>query len=225
MRPKDLKAPFDFKEKERIPLIQEGVFYIPSYAQDGQTFVFPSLKTLFKNSYPIYIECCSGNGEWAIEKAQTYPQINWITIEMRFNRVRKIYSKRFNLQIKNLFIVCGRAEIFIKKYLLSNCIDAFYVNFPDPWPKRKHEKYRLIQKPFIQELSRVMKPRKIFHLVSDAFQYIKQIEKEMGEIQNFKKWDIEKPFGNHYGNSYFERLWLSKKRKIYSLTYLNDKNL
>ena len=222
MKPKDLKAPFNFED--RTPLIQQGVFYVPNYYQHYQKFTFPFLEVLFKNSNPLHVECCSGNGEWIVKKAQAYPQINWIAIEMKFERIRKIYSKRFNFQIKNLFIVCGRAEVFLKEYLFSNCVDAFYINFPDPWPKTKHKKHRLIQSSFIQELSRVIKSRKMVHLVSDAYEYIQQVEKEFKKIRGFKKGDKTLPFEGHYGSSYFERLWCSKGRKIYTLTYLNHKS-
>jgi tRNA (guanine-N7-)-methyltransferase len=220
MKPKDLKSPYPFKK--RRPCLHQGVFYVPSYYVDYRVFSFPSWQELFGTAYPIHIEYCSGNGEWIIDRAEAYPEINWVGVELKFERVRKIYSKMVNRGVKNLLIVCGDARIFTREYLKPNSVDAVYVNFPDPWPKHRHAKHRLIQSPFIEQLLNVVKPKGTIHLVSDAEDYIRQMREEVGKVPCWNPASSVET--SSYGTSYFQRLWELKGREIYHLTYQNGKS-
>lgn len=219
MKPKDLKPPFSFEE--RRPLIQNEIFYVPTYYQAHDTFSFPSWEALFGNAHPISIEYCSGNGEWILEKAEKNPEVNWVAVEMKFDRVRKIHSKRTNRQIENLFIVCGEAQVFTREYVPESSVDAIYVNFPDPWPKDRHAKHRLIQAPFVSEMLRVMKPKGKMSLVSDAIDYVKQMQGEVGQVDHLTP--VSPSGEKSYGSSYFERLWRSLGRDIHFLEYQCEK--
>ena len=76
MKPKDLKAPYSFKE--RRPCIQDRIFYVPTYYPRYEEFTFSSWQELFGNEHPVHIEYCSGNGEWILGKAESNPEINWV---------------------------------------------------------------------------------------------------------------------------------------------------
>jgi len=220
MKPQDLKAPYSFKE--RRPCIQDRIFYVPTYYPKYDDFTFPSWKELFGNENPVHIEYCTGNGEWVLNKARENPEVNWVAVELKFNRVRKIHSKRSNRGIGNLFIVCGEAQIFTREYLSQNCVEAIYVNFPDPWPKDRHAKHRLIQTPFMEGIFKAVKPGGKALLVSDAQDYVKQMEEEIGKVSGWKRSDSEDQ--SSYGTSYFERLWLSKGLSIHFLEYQCEKS-
>lgn len=215
MKPKDLKSPY--KWEDRVPLLKEGVFYVPKYYHKHDAALFPSWDKLFDNHHPVHIEYCSGNGEWIIHKAKAHPEINWVAIEMNFDRVRKIYSKRMNESIENLFIVSGEARTFSREYLSTESVQAAYINFPDPWPKDRHAKHRLVQSPFIEELVRVIVPQGTLTLVTDSTPYMEQMREV---IQLVPAWSrLACPYENDYGNSYFERLWRSLGRSIHFLHY------
>ncbi len=215
MKPKDLKSPY--KWNERVPLLKDGVFYVPNYYEKHDRGLFPSWEKIFGNSAPVHIEYCSGNGDWIIAQAQSHPEKNWVAVERKFERVRKIYSKRTNEQIDNLIIISGEALTFSKNYLQSQSVEGVYVNFPDPWPKDRHAKHRLIQDPFVDEVSRVVKKDGTLTLVSDSAPYIGQMESVMQSSMSWKK--VSCPFEESYGNSYFEKLWRSLGRDIYFLHY------
>lgn len=221
MKPKDLKAPFTFAK--RRPLLERGVFYVPTYYDDYGAFKLPPWKELFGNENPVHIEYCSGNGEWIVDKAQESPGINWIANELRFDRVRKIFSKMANKNVQNLFIVCGMAQNFTREYLQDSSIDAVYVNFPDPWPKDRHAKHRLIQDPFVSELKRVVKPEGTALFVSDHVHYIGQMSAEMERFPEWNAQEVQEEYKNSYGTSYFERLWRSRGLNIHFLKYRNAK--
>lgn len=213
MKPKEL--PYPYRWEERRPLLKGKVFYVPEYYQAHQKELFPHLQDYFGNEHPVHLEYCSGNGEWILKKAMEYPEINWIAVEMWFERVRKIYSKTINYGVENLLIISGEGLTFSREYLSDRCLDQVYVNFPDPWPKERHAKHRLIQRPFVEELRRTVKKGGTVTLVTDDPRYKQQMEEAMGE------WSQVNTSHENYGSSFFERLWRSHGLPIHYLCYAN----
>jgi len=219
MKPKDLKSPHSFED--RRPCIQERILYVPTYYSKHGEFTFPSWEELFGNDHPVHIEYCSGNGDWILERAMNHPNVNWVAVEMKFDRVRKIHSKRTNHEVPNLFIVCGEAQVFTREYLHPNSVETIYVNFPDPWPKDRHAKHRLIKAPFMSDVLTAVKPGGNAQLVSDAKEYIEQMKEEIEKVSDWKPTEHQNQTA--YGSSYFERLWRSLGREIYYLEYRCEK--
>jgi len=222
MKPKDLKFPFRWEERK--PLLKNGILYIPNYYFRHQEW---KICSFFENQNPIYIEFCSGNGEWIIRKAFANPQMNWIAVEKNFDRVRKIWSKRENHGLSNLFIVSGFAEELVKFYLPKKQIAGAYINFPDPWPKEKHAKNRLFQEEFIAHLGECLLPNGKIHVVTDDKSYLEQILHEMITSDIFKP-AMDHPFylenPTDYGESWFERLWKEKGRSIFHTHFIYHGN-
>jgi tRNA (guanine-N7-)-methyltransferase len=225
MKPKNLKFPFDWES--RAPLFADGVLYVPKYYALHEDWPKEELwKEL--SVYPkVAIEYCSGNGTWIAERAKQDLSTLWIAVEKRFDRTRKIWSKKHNFFLKNLLIVCGEALTFTKHYLPDQCIDSIYVNFPDPWPKSRHAKNRLIQKPFIEEISRISKDLAEATFVTDDAPYSLQMIEEMQK----GKWNSSLPdpfyqtYWSEYGESYFDSLWREKKREIRYLQFTNHQQV
>lgn len=218
MRPQNLKFPFTWSQ--RRPYIHEGVFVVPQYySQHEKCSMF---KDLFPQNQPISVEYCSGNGDWIMEKAKRNPQQYWIAVEKKFERVRKIWSKMKNHEIKNMLIVCGEALTFTRYYIPEDCIEAAYVNFPDPWPKKKQAKHRLVQKSFVTELARVMKHHGRVTFATDDGPYSDQIIQEMCEFSRWKSC-FDKPYYvsefPNYGSSWFESLWREKGKNFYFMQF------
>lgn len=219
MRPKHLKFPFAWEERK--PCVHEGILIVPKYYTQHRQW--QEIEALFPKEKEIMVEFCSGNGDWVIEKAKKNPQQYWIAVEMLFERVRKIWSKKHNYKISNLLIICGEALTFTKYYLPKECIQEAYVNFPDPWPKRRQAKHRLIQAPFIEELTRVMKwGSKVTFVTDDPCYSMQMIE----TMFHFPKWEscFKNPYYTHtlenYGSSWFETLWRKKGRNFYYMQFI-----
>ena len=89
MKPQDLIIPFSWDE--RRPCLLDRLWFIPSYYTDYESWkkLF-SLTEIFPNNNNAIIEYCSGNGQWIIDKAKNHPESNWIAVEKRFDRARKI---------------------------------------------------------------------------------------------------------------------------------------
>lgn len=223
MKPKHLKPPLTWVE--RRPLIQGRILFVPHYYDRHHEWSFPGWESpeVFGRKAPIEAEYCSGNGHWIVEKARAHPERNWVAVERQFDRVRKIWSKMHNLALSNLFIVCGEALAFTQFYVPDHSFAAIYINFPDPWPKERHAKNRLLQEPFITEMTRVSVVGAKATIVTDHFEYAAQISKAMLANQD---WDpcFPTPYfvteWEDYGTSYFEALWREQGLKIYYMQYL-----
>ncbi len=216
MKPKDLKTPFIWSKREVIIDHEQNILHIPKRC-DRKDFS-KELQNILAGHAQVHIEYCSGNGEWIHQKALLHPDILWIAVEKQFKRVQKIWSKKQNSSLRNLFIVCGEALEASEYYFKSHSVDEVYINFPDPWPKNKHAKFRLVQGAFVKQLYRILKPLGIVNFLTDDGPYSGQA------IQTFLKSDlftsqIGAPFYESeiqdYGSSYFRSLWEEKKRGFY----------
>jgi tRNA (guanine-N7-)-methyltransferase len=224
MNPKKLKCPFRWDD--RRPIIHERVLFVPKYYDRHQEWTFPGWEdpSLFGKQAKLFIEYCSGNGNWVVQKALENPDTHWVAVEQRFDRVRKIWSKMHNEKVSNLIVVCGEAQPFTRHYLASASIQGIYINFPDPWPKTKHAKNRLIQQPFVSELSRVVVKEGSATFATDDETYCGQMVSEMLESE---VWDSTFPSPHFvhdwpgYGTSYFDTLWREKGKNIHYLSFSN----
>lgn len=214
MKPQDLKSPYSWEE--RRPLLRDKVFFIPEYFDAHDSAALPSWEEVFGRRAPLKLEFCSGNGKWVLERAQKEGSCNWVACEIQFERVRKIWSKMKNFGAQNLLIVAGEAETFSTKYLPEGCVDEVFINFPDPWPKRRHAKWRLMKPAFIAELFRILKRGGKVTFVTDDEDY------RLWTLNHF----LESPFSptypsphyitdvSDYGTSYFDTLWRGQGRTI-----------
>lgn len=220
MKPKDLIFPFIEKEKRVFFDVFNRICYIPPRVQKEE--LSKDFKELFLKDSPCHLEIGSGNGEWVCEKALLEPDKIWFALEMRFDRVRKIWSKMKNHHIQNLWILCGLAEDILSDYIPRRVLDHISINFPDPWPKKRHAKNRLIQSPFLDCLALALKNEGTLDLLTDDENYFQQM-KEVCSASSFEKIALfEDTFcPKRYGSSYFMRLWQEKQKNFYFLKYKN----
>lgn len=132
-------------------------------------------------------------------------------------RTRKTWAKRKNLSLENLLIVCGEALFTSKTYFPEASVDEVFVNFPDPWPKRRHAKFRLIQPAFVKEVARILKPGGHLMLVTDDVPYSEQMLSVLEKETDYSS-SLPSPGFVHdypgYGSSWFEELFRRQEKNI-----------
>lgn len=206
---KDLIIPFTWQE--RHPVLLDRFFYMPAkYEHTEKSYSF------FEKEQPIVIEYCSGNGQWIAEKAKDFPHLNWLAIEKRFDRARKVWLKSFNENLPNLSVVCGEGLIFSKCY--APMAQEIFINFPDPWPKRRHAPYRLVRHEFLKTVSNIVISKGKATCVTDDATYARQM---VGEFSKCPEWKLLFN-GNEwpdYGRSFFKDLWVEAGRQIHYLIF------
>jgi len=122
-------------------------------------------KELFNNDNNIEIEIGTGKGKFIISKAINNPNINYIGIEKYDSPLVSAVKKLEDVNISNLKLVCFDAyninDIFDKE------VNKIYLNFSDPWPKKRHTKRRLTSNVFLEKYDSVFKDKKIIELKTD----------------------------------------------------------
>lgn len=220
MKPKDLTYPFTHTAKEVS--FHDGILFVPPLPERNTAFGKEDWPGLFPLEQPLAIEYCSGNGAWISNCAENNPGVNWVAIEKKFPRVRKIWSKMKNRALHNLLPVCGEAMMTTEKYIPSETVSKVFVNFPDPWPKARHAKHRLLNKPFFDEAARIMLPQAELTIVTDDVPYRDQIVDTLSSHPEFEPIDPF-PYYLHdlhgYGDSYFETLWREKGKMIHYMRF------
>ena len=119
---------------------------------------------IFKDDKPLYIEIGCGKGNFIIETAKQNPNINFIGIE-RYESILLRAIKKVEDIPSNLRFMCIDAKE-IDKYFNHN-VDQIYLNFSDPWPKKRHTKRRLTSSRFLEKYDLIFKDTKMIEMKTD----------------------------------------------------------
>lgn len=206
---KDLIIPFSWSE--RRPVLLERFFYVPAkYMHAKKEFLF------FDHPSPLHIEFCSGNGQWIAERAKKFPHINWLAVEKRFDRARKIWLKSFAQNLSNLSVICSEGLLFTRYYAPK--AQEIFINFPDPWPKRRHAPHRIVREEFLKAIGEITDSGAKLTCVTDDPAYASGILKEFDKFPDWKCLFNKRDLPD-YGDSFFKELWSRSKRDIHYISF------
>ncbi len=214
VKAKEFRIPFTWEER-RI-MIEDGVWFMPP-AMPHDPFQFTGWDLLFKKQQPIKVEYCSGNGSWIVEKAMAHPEYNWLAVEKDFERTRLIWARAKNAKLDNFATAFAEGVELTRRFFPSSSVSEIFVNFPDPWPKRRHAKHRLIRREFVEELARIIPSKGTACLVTDNEEYSAIMIEEMLQNPNFTSENGPPHYieaDTSYGTSYFDALFRSQNKKI-----------
>ena len=145
------------------------------------------LKNLFKTIRPLEIELGSGDGSFLVRYAAGNPERNFIGIERLLGRLRKIDKKGRLAGLNNLRVLRIESAYFLQYLLPPHTTAALHVYFPDPWPKRKHRRHRLINEQFPELARQALEPGGRVYLRTDDADYFEQMVRVFGASQLFEE--------------------------------------
>ena len=125
-----------------------------SYVIEEPTAYINNWHEVFQNNHPIHIEIGMGKGQFIIENAKKYPNINFIGIE-KFDSILALALKKIPEGLDNLKLIRMDASDILT--IFKDEIDTIYLNFSDPWPKKRHAKRRLTSPEFLKKYDHVFK--------------------------------------------------------------------
>lgn len=179
------------------------------------------LAALSKEFSNVYLELGSGSGGHLIERAAADPSSLFIGIELRYKRTFRTIEKAREYRLKNLYMIRGSFN-----EIVSLChgveISGVYLNFPDPWDKRRWKKHRAISVPFVTDLGKVLKSHGFFSFKTDHEEYFDLTHKIFSGAKDF---DIKESSRDLHSSEYavgniyteFERLFASQKLPTFYL--------
>ncbi len=145
-----------------------------------------SLAQIFGNNCPIELEIGCGKGKFLVARAEESPEINFLGID-RISKWMKIGQKRGDKrQLGNLKFIKAECRKFLSQ-MVPQSIAVFHIYFPDPWPKRRHRKRRLVTADFLRLLHSRLRRGGFVELATDDSDYFLGMKKAAGETANFWK--------------------------------------
>jgi tRNA (guanine-N7-)-methyltransferase len=149
------------------------------------------LAQLFPKQQPLEVELGCGDASFLVEFARQNPERNFIGIERLLGRISKLDKKGRRAGLTNLRGVRIESSYFLQFLLPRNSISALHVYFPDPWPKKRHHKNRLINGKFPALARAALASGGKIYLRTDDADYFSQMTEVFGEGRGFQK--IETP--------------------------------
>ena len=130
---------------------------------------------LFRRSAPLHVDLGCGDGSFLCEMAQQFPKTNFLGIERLTKRVEKVRRKAE--KIENVRVLCADSLFAVRYLLPKSSVEAFYLLFPDPWPKRRHQLRRIFTSDFLDAIAVALEQQGVLRVATDQFDYFQQVER------------------------------------------------
>jgi tRNA (guanine-N7-)-methyltransferase len=139
--------------------------------------------TIFSNDLPVVLEIGFGDGDNLFNLAQSHPEFNYIGVEVYLPGVAKLITRLAEKELQNVRIFHGDVTQIFENNIPSASLAKILMFFPDPWPKRRHHKRRLLQIDFAKLMVGKLMKGGVIHLATDWENYAKQMLEVMESIQ------------------------------------------
>ncbi len=144
------------------------------------------LDALFGRAAPRLLEIGCGMGESLVAMAAAHPQHDYLAVEVYRPGIGTLLRRLEEVGLDNVRVIQADAVDVLEHWLPPASLAAVYVFFPDPWPKKRHHKRRLIQSPFLRLVWRVLQPGGLLHVVTDWTDYAEQIWAAVAQAGGFR---------------------------------------
>ena len=148
---------------------------------------------IFIDKEKVIVEIGSGMGEATAQIAHSTPQFGYLAVEMHKPGLAALLLLIIEKQLSNIKLIREDAIYLLDNFILDNSIDGIHLLFPDPWPKRKQHKRRLLQPSFIQILASKLKSGGRINIATDWYPYAQEIEKNFAANTDFTGGVIPRP--------------------------------
>jgi tRNA (guanine-N7-)-methyltransferase len=147
---------------------------------------------IFERVAPVVLEIGSGMGETTAQIAQQNPAVDFIAVEVHGPGVGSLLKQIDALRLTNLRIIRHDAVPVLETMIADGLLAGIHLFFPDPWPKKRHHKRRLVQAPFAELAARKLAPGGYLHAATDWPEYAQQIDEVFSSSPLFEQKPQEK---------------------------------
>ncbi len=191
-----------------------------------QEFGVNPKQTEFKEIFPknsrVIVEIGFGSGENLLHLCEGQNNFYFLGIEVYAPGIGSLIRRAKERGLINLKIINHDARSLFSDFIEKESLEAVLIFYPDPWPKRKHNKRRLVDEFFISNVYKSLKKGGILYFKTDWLEYLEKVQFKLKSTQKWKKLKAEElPIAlQSIPKSKYEEKALTKKKQINSLTYI-----
>jgi tRNA (guanine-N7-)-methyltransferase len=173
-------------------------------------------------TFPMVVEIGFGRGEFLWNLAVERPDVAHLGVEVSFKRVLKMARRLARSEIRNIRLVEGNGEEMVRDLLPESSVETFWINFSDPWPKKRHHRRRLIQPRFLREIALRLQPGGRVEISTDHQGYSEWIDDALAAESLLENIHAPRPFLREVPGrmrTAYQLQWLREGRPLCFWTY------
>ncbi|MEA3363725.1 MAG: tRNA (guanosine(46)-N7)-methyltransferase TrmB [Thermodesulfobacteriota bacterium] len=201
---------------QRMTLITSPVFISEARLKNAGSF-----STLFGNNNPLALEIGCGIGDFVVQIAARHPERNYIAIDIFNQGCRQTCSRIERSGLTNILMMRIEARYLMHHYLEKNSLQAIYINCPDPWPKKRQRKRRLLNQDFLDLSLYCLQENGELNFCTDFVDYGETAAELLSREDRFKNL-ASTPYSHDLGNypiSKYMQRFLDLDQPIYLCRY------
>ena len=179
-----------------------------------------NLNQIFPEKTKVIMEIGSGMGEATAQIAKANPQVGYVAVEMHSPGLAALLILINQMELENIRLIREDATYLLANHIPDNSLDGIHLLFPDPWPKNRQHKRRIVQSEFIEMVGRKLKPGGFIHIATDWQPYADWIKVRFDKSDSFSGGVVDRP--NWRVLSKFEGQGLRKGHQVTDFKYTKN---
>jgi len=176
-----------------------------------------NIPSLFPSSQQVILEIGFGMGEATALLGRDFPETGFLAVEVHKPGIGKLMARIEELKLSNIRIIEGDAHPIIKTMIPDSSVEGVHLFFPDPWPKKRHHKRRIVNAEFLKLIHPKIKDGGFFHIATDWLPYAEQIEEVLAASPLFTGGVVARP--GWRPETRFEGQGITKDHQVTDLRY------
>ena len=178
------------------------------------------LNQIFPEKTKVIMEIGSGMGEATAQIAKANPEVGYVAVEMHSPGLAALLILINQMELENIKLIREDATYLLANHIPDNSLDGIHLLFPDPWPKNRQHKRRMVQSEFIEMVGRKLKPGGFIHIATDWQPYADWIKVRFDKSGSFSGGVVDRPSWRVL--SKFEGQGLRKGHQVTDFKYIKN---
>ena len=179
-----------------------------------------NLNQIFPEKTKVIMEIGSGMGEATAQIAKANPEVGYVAVEMHSPGLAALLILINQMELENIKLIREDATYLLANHIPDNSLDGIHLLFPDPWPKNRQHKRRMVQSEFIEMVGRKLKQGGFIHIATDWQPYADWIKVRFDKSDSFSGGVVDRP--NWRVLSKFEGQGLRKGHQVTDFKYTKN---
>jgi tRNA (guanine-N7-)-methyltransferase len=173
--------------------------------------------TVFGNANPIEIDLGCGDGTFLVQRASKHPERNFLGVERLLGRARKVDRKAQRIGITNVRVLRIESSYAMGFLFPPASVSIIHILFPDPWPKKRHHRRRLLQSEFVATLAKALVPCGEVQFATDHSEYFEEAVVTFRESGMWEEFNFPEPPAGEMTD--FEKDFMAQGKPIHRIGF------